>query len=188
MPVPARPNRHSEAVPKALSWSEENFFERLPAMGSPFILILDCIQDPHNLGACLRSANAAGVDAVLAPRDKSCGLTDTVIRVSCGGASHTPFVSVTNLARAMQRLQKAGVWLVGTADEATKTIYDQDLTGPIGLVMGNEAEGLRRLTRENCDFLVNIPMTGEVPCLNVSVASGVCLFEARRQRLAAEGR
>jgi 23S rRNA (guanosine2251-2'-O)-methyltransferase len=125
------------------------------------------------------------VDAVVAPKDKSVGLTDTVRRISVGAADSVPFVRVTNLARTMQKLKEAGVWLVGTSDRAEKSIYEQDLTGPLGLVMGSEEKGLRRLSEEGCDFLVALPMEGTVECLNVSVASGVCLYEALRQRMAA---
>lgn len=149
---------------------------------APFLLILDGVTDPHNLGACLRSAEAAGVHAVIAPKDKSAGLTPTAIKVACGAAEVLPFVTVTNLARTMQMLKKAGVWLFGAAGEAQQDIYQSGLTGPIALVMGAEGSGLRRLTREHCDHLIKIPMAGEVSSLNVSVATGVCLFEAVRQR------
>ncbi len=155
----------------------------LDEIDSPLVLILDCIQDPHNLGACLRTADAAGCACVIMPKDKSAPITETVVRVSCGGAHHVPLVRVTNLARAMEKLKELGVWLVGTADESEKSIYDMDLKGGIGIVMGAEGEGMRRLTGEHCDFLVRIPMGGKVPCLNVSVATGVCLFEAVRQRV-----
>jgi 23S rRNA (guanosine2251-2'-O)-methyltransferase len=149
---------------------------------APLVLVLDCVQDPHNLGACLRTANAAGAIAVVAPRDKSAPLTEVARHVAAGAAEVTPYVTVTNLARAMERLQQAGLWLVGTADEAEQDLYQLDLSGPIGLVMGAEGEGLRRLTREKCDHLVRVPMNGSVPCLNVAVATGVCLFECVRQR------
>ncbi len=147
-----------------------------------FLLILDSIQDPHNLGACLRTADAAGVDAVIAPKDRAVAITQTVRHVAEGGAERIPFIRVTNLARTMKELQKAGLWLVGTADGARDSIFEADLTGPLAIVMGSEGKGMRRLTRENCDFLVRIPMLGQVECLNVSVAAGVCLFEAVRQR------
>lgn len=149
----------------------------------PFVLILDCVQDPHNLGAILRTADAAGVHAVVAPKDKAVGITETVRRISVGAADHVPFAQVTNLARTMEKLKAAGLWLVGTSDHAkSKSIYDLDLKGPLALVMGAEEKGMRRLTEENCDFLASIPMAGKVECLNVSVATGVCLFEAVRQR------
>lgn len=148
----------------------------------PLLLVLDGITDPHNLGACLRSADAAGVAAVLAPKDRSVGMTPVVRKVACGGAETVPFIAVTNLARTLEELKKRGVWLVGTAGEADQLIYDADLKGPLALVMGAEGDGLRRLTREHCDFLVKLPMAGAVSSLNVSVAAGVCLFEAVRQR------
>jgi 23S rRNA (guanosine2251-2'-O)-methyltransferase len=163
--------------------TEDDLFRLIEESDAPaFILILDSVQDPHNLGACLRSADAAGVLAVVAPKDRSAAITEAVRRISTGGADNVPFVQVTNLARTMAQLKEAGLWLVGTADRAEKSIYDLDLTGPIAIVMGNEGEGLRRLTMESCDHLVQIPMHGHVDCLNVSVATGVCLFEALRQR------
>ena len=149
---------------------------------APFLLILDGVTDPHNLGACLRSAEAAGVHAVIAPKDKAAGLTPTARKVACGAAEVLPFVTVTNLARTLQMLQQAGVWIYGAAGEAEQDVYQASLTGPLALVMGAEGPGLRRLTRENCDYLIKIPMAGEVSSLNVSVATGVCLFEAVRQR------
>lgn len=147
-----------------------------------FVLALDGVTDPHNLGACLRSADAAGVDAVIAPKDKAAGLTDVARKVACGAAESVPFVSVTNLSRTLKQLQAAGLWVVGTSGEATASIYRVPLTGPLVLVMGAEGKGIRRLTRETCDHLAYIPMAGSVASLNVSVATGVCLFEALRQR------
>ena len=146
------------------------------------LLVLDGVTDPHNLGACMRSADAAGVAAVIAPRDRAAGMTPVVRKVAAGAAESVPFVAVVNLARTLRELKEKGVWLVGTADEAERTLYDVDLTGPTAIVMGSEGEGLRRLTRESCDELVRIPMAGAVESLNVSVASGVALFEAVRQR------
>lgn len=179
-----RANRHSDLGSNALTWSEDEFYERLAEAEAPLILVLDCLQDPHNLGACMRSADAAGVLAVVAPKDKSAQLTDAARKVACGATEHTPFVQVTNLSRCLTRVKELGVWLLGTADEATQTLYDVDLKGPMGIVMGAEGTGLRRLTREHCDFLVSIPMAPNcrVDCLNVSVATGVTLFEALRQR------
>ena len=145
-------------------------------------LVLDCVQDPHNLGAILRTADGAGVAAVIAPKDKSVGITETVLRVSVGAAENVPFVQVTNLARTMKQMKDAGIWFVGTSDHGDRSVYDIDFKGGIALVMGAEGDGMRRLTEENCDFLVRIPMAGKVPCLNVSVATGVCLYEAVRQR------
>jgi 23S rRNA (guanosine2251-2'-O)-methyltransferase len=152
----------------------------------PLLLILDGITDPHNLGACLRSADAAGADAVIAPKDKAAGLTPVVVKVASGAAESVPFIQVTNLARALEKLKTAGVWLVGTSDAAAAGLYDTDLRGPLGLVLGGEGSGLRRLTREHCDLLVSLPMRGRVESLNVSVAAGVCLYEALRQRGLAE--
>jgi 23S rRNA (guanosine2251-2'-O)-methyltransferase len=149
----------------------------------PLLLILDGVQDPHNLGACLRSADAAGVHAVVTPKDRSVGLTPVVCKVASGAAETVPFVQVTNLARTLRWLREnQGVWLVGTAGEAESSLYSVDLKGPLGLVMGGEEKGMRRLTREACDLLVSLPMAGAVESLNVSVATGISLFEAVRQR------
>ena len=146
------------------------------------LLVLDGVTDPHNLGACLRSADAAGVTAVIAPRDNSASLNPTVRKVACGAAEAVPFIQVTNLARSLRQLQEAGVWTIGLAGEAEQSLYECDLGGPVALIMGAEGAGMRRLTRECCDYLANLPMAGEVSSLNVSVATGVCLFEAVRQR------
>jgi 23S rRNA (guanosine2251-2'-O)-methyltransferase len=154
--------------------------DRLPE--APFLLILDGVQDPHNLGACLRSADAAGVHAVIAPKDRASGLTATARKVASGAAETVPYVQVTNLARSLRMLKERGIWLVGAAGEADIDLYQQDLSGPLALVLGAEGQGLRRLTREECDYLVKIPLHGTVASLNVSVACGICLFEARRQR------
>jgi 23S rRNA (guanosine2251-2'-O)-methyltransferase len=145
-------------------------------------LVLDGVTDPHNFGACLRSAEAAGVTAVVVPKDRAVGVTPTVRRASAGAADRVAIVAVTNLARALKSLKDAGVWLVGLAGETEQPLYAVDLKGPLALVLGGEGEGLRRLTREACDFLVRIPMRGDVESLNVSVATGVVLFEALRQR------
>ncbi|MBA54518.1 23S rRNA (guanosine(2251)-2'-O)-methyltransferase RlmB [Ketobacter sp.] len=159
-----------------------NLLDRIE--GPPFLLILDSVTDPHNLGAVLRSADAAGVHAVITTKDKSVGLTPVVRRVAVGAAEVMPFVQVTNLARLMKQLQERRIWIVGTElDETATSLYQTDLKGPLALVMGAEGPGLRRLTRENCDQLVYIPMQGDVQSLNVSVAAGVCLFESLRQRL-----
>ena len=166
-----------------LAKGENELESILSGKENPFVLVLDCVTDPHNLGAVLRTANGAGVDAVIAPKDKSVGLTETVQRVAVGAAETTPFVRVTNLSRTMKKLQKDyGIWLIGTSDKATQSLYQADLKGPLGIVMGAEGAGMRRLTEENCDFLINLPMAGKVDCLNVSVATGVCLYEAVRQR------
>ncbi|WAJ70588.1 23S rRNA (guanosine(2251)-2'-O)-methyltransferase RlmB [Catenovulum adriaticum] len=151
-----------------------------------FLLILDGVTDPHNIGACLRTADAAGVDAVIVPKDKSGSLTAVAKKVACGAAEVVPFIQVTNLARTLRDIQQQGVWVVGTAGEATQTLYQAKLTGPMALVMGAEGSGMRRLTRETCDELISIPMSGSVSSLNVSVATGVTLFEMVRQRQAAK--
>ncbi len=163
--------------------TENELYQQLENLQeNPFLLILDNVTDPHNLGACLRSADAAGVHAVIAPKDKAVGLTSTVSKVACGAAETVPFYQVTNLARTLKELQQKGIWLYGTAGEASESVFKTDLTGPLAIVMGAEGKGLRRLTRESCDHLIHIPMKGSVSSLNVSVASGVCLFEALRQR------
>ncbi|KRW63990.1 23S rRNA methyltransferase [Pseudomonas sp. TTU2014-096BSC] len=166
-------------------WGEAMLEELLDrAEGPPLLLVLDGVTDPHNLGACLRTADAAGALAVIVPKDKAATLNATVRKVACGAAEVVPLVAVTNLARSLEKLQQRGLWVVGTAGEAEQVIYAQDLTGPTVLVMGAEGKGMRRLTREHCDFLVRLPMAGSVSSLNVSVATGVCLFEALRQRQA----
>lgn len=149
---------------------------------SAFLLILDGVEDPHNLGACLRVADAMGVHAVIAPKDRAAGLNATVRKVACGAAESVPFIAVTNLARTMRELKDAGVWLVGAVAEAESDLFTAQFKGPIAMVLGAEGTGLRRLTAETCDALVRIPMLGSVESLNVSVASGICLYEARRQR------
>lgn len=167
---------------KATSESE------LPALieaanGRALILVLDGVQDPHNLGACLRSAAAAGVTAVIIPKDKAAPINATVRKTSAGAADRLPVVSVTNLARTLRAIKDAGVWVYGFDGEATATLYSLDMKGNVALVLGGEGEGMRRLTREHCDGLVKIVMPGEMESLNVSVATGVALFEAVRQRL-----
>ncbi len=195
----ARPNKHT-ARPNKHTAQAEGKWEKAPARTviraldegalqdilaahpQGLYLVLDCIQDPHNLGAILRTADGAGVAAVIAPKDKSVGITETVLRVSVGAAEKVPFIQVTNLARCMKTMKEAGLWFVGTSDHGDRSLYDMDMKGGIALVMGAEGDGMRRLTEENCDFLIRIPMHGSVPCLNVSVATGVCLYEAVRQR------
>ncbi len=166
-------------------WDEADLLASLAEAGKPsFLLILDGVTDPHNLGACLRTADAVGVQAVVVPKDKSAALTPTARKVACGAAETVPLVRVTNLARFLRSLKDAGVWLIGTAGDAEASLYQADFSGPMALVMGAEGKGLRRLTREHCDQLIMIPMQGDVDSLNVSVATGVCLYEALRQRLA----
>jgi 23S rRNA (guanosine2251-2'-O)-methyltransferase len=164
-------------------WSEEMLTLLLDNLEGPaLLLVLDGVTDPHNLGACLRSADAAGAQAVIIPRDRSASLSPTVRKVACGAAETVPLVAVTNLARTLKQLQQRGLWVVGTAGEAEQLIYQVDLKVPSVIVMGAEGSGMRRLTREHCDYLAKLPMAGGVSSLNVSVAAGVCLFEAVRQR------
>lgn len=149
---------------------------------APLLLVLDGVTDPHNLGACIRTADASGAHAVIVPKDNSAGLTEVARKVACGAADTVPLIPVTNLARTLSELKQLGLWVVGTSGDASLPIYEAPLTGPLILVMGAEGTGMRRLTREHCDHLAYIPMAGEVSSLNVSVATGVCLFEAVRQR------
>ncbi len=181
--------RHQGVVAEAdtgSEYAEKDLPGLLAAAGTgALVLVLDGVTDPHNLGACLRSADAAGVTAVIAPKDKSAGLNATVLKVACGAAEVVPFIPVTNLARCLKQLQEAGLWVIGLAGEAEQTLYARDLRGPVALVMGAEGSGMRRLTREHCDYLAKLPMAGSVSSLNVSVATGICLFEVVRQRQAA---
>jgi 23S rRNA (guanosine2251-2'-O)-methyltransferase len=168
----------------AVVTSLDELLEQLEASGvaSPLILVLDGVTDPHNLGACLRVADGAGAHAVIAPKDHAAGINATVAKVASGAAETMPYFMVTNLARTLGELKERNIWCIGTSDDAPKTIYDVDLKGPVALVLGAEGEGMRQLTRKTCDELVSIPMHGAVESLNVSVASGVCLYEALRQR------
>ena len=156
--------------------------EVLDQVEKPMLLVLDGVTDPHNLGACLRVANAAGAHAVIAPRDRSAGITPAVSKVASGAAEATPYLMVTNLARTLAELKERNVWIVGADERAEKTLYEADLPESIAWVLGAEGEGMRRLTRESCDLLVRIPMRGEVESLNVSVSAGVCLFESVRRK------
>ena len=187
--------RHQGAVAESLDiaadgegsqsnlWQESDLLRLVDEQQAPLlILVLDGVTDPHNLGACLRSADAAGVHAVVVPKDNSADLNPTVRKVACGAAEVVPFVRVTNIARTLAALKDRNVWIYGAAGEADNTIYDNDLRGSMALVMGAEGSGLRRLTREHCDFLIRLPMAGSVSSLNVSVATGICLFEVVRQR------
>lgn len=184
-PREARANVHSSEIRRVARLDEEalcGFLEN-PGEEIPFLLVLDGVQDPHNLGACIRTAEGAGVHAVVTPRHKASPVTETVVRISCGGAEFVPVVSVANMARFLKRIREEyGVRAVGTADATDQELYDCDLVGPLAVVLGAEGEGMRRLTMENCDDLIRIPMAGEVECLNVSNAAAVCLFEAVRQR------
>lgn len=161
----------------------EDIIEQATKTGQqPFILVLDGVTDPHNLGACLRNADASGVQAIVVPKDNAVKINPTVRKVAVGAAETIPLVQVTNLSRALKAMKNLGLWIVGTAGEAEHDIYDCQLKGPIALVMGAEDKGMRRLTRENCDQLIKLPMAGSVSSLNVSVAAGICLFEIVRQR------
>lgn len=169
----------------SLRWSDKQLLEAVKRCESaPLILVLDGVTDPHNLGACLRSADAAGVLAVVVPKDGSADITPVAAKVACGAAESVPLVRVTNLARALDDLKALGVWIYGTAGEAEQEVFGTDFSAPAAIVLGAEGSGLRRLTRERCDFLVKLPMAGVVSSLNVSVATGICLFEVVRQRRA----
>ena len=175
---------HGDTSPRNL-WQEADLLRTVDEKAGPLlILVLDGVTDPHNLGACLRSADAAGVDAVVVPKDKSADLNPVSRKVACGAAEVVPFVRVTNLARTLKQLQQRGLWVVGTAGEAEQLLYEVDLKVPTVIVMGAEGAGMRRLTREHCDYLAKLPMAGAVSSLNVSVTAGICLFEAVRQRTA----
>ncbi len=163
--------------------SENDLYQQLDSMdATPFLLCLDGVTDPHNLGACLRTADAAGVQAVIVPKDNACSLNATVSKVASGAAEMMPFYSVTNLSRCLRELKDRGIWCVGLAGEASQDLYQTDLSGPLALVMGAEGKGLRRLTAETCDSLASLPMHGHVSSLNVSVTTGIALYEAVRQR------
>lgn len=183
-PREARANVHSSTTTGVARLSEDGLYELIESNREILLLVLDGVQDPHNLGACLRSAEGAGVSAVVVPRHKASPVTDTVVRIACGGAEHVPVVSVGNMARFLEKIREQyGIRVVGTADQADYPLYECVLTGPLAIVLGAEGEGMRRLTRENCDVLVSIPMQGFVECLNVSNATAVCLYEAVRQRM-----
>lgn len=179
-------DRHQDVVAELYPGSnlgEKDLAQFLDTIdGDTLLLVLDGVQDPHNLGACLRTAEAAGVHAVIVPKDRATGLTAVARKASAGASEIIPLVQVTNLARVLRMLKDRGIWLCGTSDQAEKSLFEQDLRGPLALVMGGEGKGLRRLTGETCDYLVSIPMAGRIESLNVSVATGVCLFEIQRQR------
>jgi 23S rRNA (guanosine2251-2'-O)-methyltransferase len=164
--------------------SLDELLEGIEKIEAPLILVLDGVTDPHNLGACLRVADGAGAHAVIAPKDHAVGINATVAKVASGAAETVPYFMVTNLARTLNELKERNIWIIGTSDDAPKTLYQVDLKGPTALVLGAEGDGMRQLTRKTCDELISIPMCGGVESLNVSVASGVCLYEARRQRTA----
>jgi 23S rRNA (guanosine2251-2'-O)-methyltransferase len=167
-----------------LTYTESDLPDLLKVDKPLFILVLDGVQDPHNVGACLRSANAFAVDFVLMPQDRACGITPVVEKVACGAASLTPVVMVKNLARALALMKEAGVWCVGTVMDAPKHLAEVDMTGSIAVIMGSEEKGIRALTAKHCDFLATIPMSGRMASLNVSVATGIALYQAHQQRLA----
>lgn len=170
------------AVRPLKPWDEHDVSTALSEIHDPLLLVLDGVTDPHNLGACLRTADAAGVQAVITPKDRAAAVDGVVRKVAAGAAEFVPVAAVTNLARTLDMLKEHGIWVVGTDAEAGQTVYAADLKRPLALVLGAEGSGMRRLTRERCDFLVRIPMSGQVQSLNVSVAAGIALFEARRQR------
>jgi 23S rRNA (guanosine2251-2'-O)-methyltransferase len=175
--------RHQGVVARVqMKHAGESLEEILEVIDKPMVLVLDGVTDPHNLGACLRVANAAGAHAVVAPKDRAAGITPTVSKVASGAAEATPYIMVTNLARTLSDIKERNIWVVGADERAEKTLYEADLPDSIAWVLGAEGEGMRRLTRESCDLLVKIPMLGEVESLNVSVAAGVCLFESVRRR------
>ncbi|MBT8062839.1 MAG: 23S rRNA (guanosine(2251)-2'-O)-methyltransferase RlmB [Xanthomonadales bacterium] len=180
--------RHQDIIAqlyKQQTYSESDLVPFLREIDEdPLVLVLDGVQDPHNLGACLRTAESAGCHAVVFPKDKAVGLTPAVRKTSAGASEIVPLFQVTNLARSLRLMKEAGIWLAGASDSAERSIYDHDLRGPLALVMGGEGKGLRRLTAEMCDYLVRIPMAGAIESLNVSVATGVCLYEIQRQRKA----
>ncbi|SKA73260.1 23S rRNA (guanosine2251-2'-O)-methyltransferase [Thiothrix eikelboomii] len=187
----ASTGRHQGVVAEyyqAKDYTENDLYDLLDHLDNEniqaFLLVLDGVTDPHNLGACLRTADGAGVHAVIAPKDHAASINPTVRKVASGAAEAIPFIAVTNLARTLDSLKERGIWLTGTSDKAQQTLYQADLKGPMALVMGAEGSGIRRLTEERCDFLISIPMRGQVSSLNVSVATGVCLYEALRQRQA----
>ncbi len=184
----AKTHQHQGVVAEynaAKSFREDDLFDLLENIeGTPLLLVLDGVTDPHNLGACLRTAEGAGVHAVIAPKDNAVGLTPAARKVASGAAETVPFIQVTNLVRTIEKLKKEGIWFIGTSDKATSDLYTYDFKTPSALVMGAEGKGLRRLTEEHCDTLISIPMAGHVSSLNVSVATGVCLYEVVRQRQA----
>ena len=172
----------AKVEPLAQVTSLDDLLDSLPREQPPLLLVLDGITDPHNLGACLRVADGAGAHAVIAPKDHAVGVNATVAKVASGAAETMPYFMVTNLARTLNELKERNIWVIGTSDDAPKTLYQVDLRGPVALVLGAEGAGMRQLTRKTCDELVSLPMRGAVESLNVSVASGVCLYEALRQR------
>jgi 23S rRNA (guanosine2251-2'-O)-methyltransferase len=178
-----RAPRHSRGPTIVYLENEDDLFDLIDRTGNPLILILEGVQDPHNLGACLRTASGAGVTAVLAPVKGACGITPTVRDISCGGADDVPFLRIKNFSQLLRKFKDRGIQLVGTSDRGSETLYDLDLNQPTAVILGSEGWGMRKVTGDHCDHLINIPMAGTVECLNVSVSAGVILYEAVRQRL-----
>ena len=178
-----KPPRHSALAAVVHIEDEDDLFDLIERTENPLLLVLEGVQDPHNLGACLRTASGAGVTAVLAPVKGACGLTPTVRDISCGGADDVPFLKVKNIGMLLRKFSDTGIQIVGTSDRGNASLYHLKLKGPTAFVLGSEGWGLRKVTGDLCDHLVRIPMAGSVDCLNVSVSAGVCLYEAVRQRL-----
>lgn len=178
-----RPPRHSKGPTIVYLENEDDLFELIERTDNPLILVLEGVQDPHNLGACLRTASGADVTAVLAPVKGACGITPTVRDISCGGADDVPFLRIKNIGMLLRKFKDRGIQIVGTSDRGNDLLYDVDFDRPTALVLGSEGWGLRKVTGDHCDHLVSIPMARTVDCLNVSVSAGVCLYEAVRQRM-----
>lgn len=178
-----RPPRYSQPSSPILLENEDDLMDLIKTKEKPLLLILEGVQDPHNLGACLRTASGAGVDAVIAPIKGACGITDTVKDIACGGADDVPFLKVKNMLSFIRKLKDMGIQIVGTSDQGRDSLYQIDLNQPSAFILGSEGWGLRKITGELCDCLISIPMAGRVECLNVSVSAGVCLYETVRQRL-----
>ena len=178
-----RPPRHSKGPTIVYLENEDDLFDLLERTEKPLILILEGVQDPHNLGACLRTASGAGVTAVLAPVKGACGITPTVRDISCGGADDVPFLRIKNIGQLLRKFIDRGIQLIGTSDKGSESLYDLDLDQPSAIILGSEGWGMRKVTGDHCDHLIRLPMAGSVECLNVSVSAGVILYEAVRQRL-----
>ena len=178
-----RTPRYSQPSSAILLENEDDVMDLIEQKEKPLLLILEGVQDPHNLGACLRTASGAGVHAVIAPIKGACGITDTVKDIACGGADEVPFLKVKNISSFIRKLKDKGIHIVGTSDRGSDSLYDVNLNQGTAIVLGSEGWGLRKITGELCDCLISIPMAGKVDCLNVSVSAGVCLYETVRQRL-----
>lgn len=178
-----KPPRYSTGPTAVLLENEDDLFDLIERTDNPLLLILEGVQDPHNLGACLRSASGAGVTAVLAPNKGAVGITPTVRDISCGGADDVPFLKIKNFSQLIAKLKKADIQIIGTSDRSESSLYHVNLEGPTAIILGSEGWGLRKVTGDHCDHLVNLPMAGTVDCLNVSVSAGICLYESVRQRM-----